>query len=410
MRSRQFRLQFAAEAASYIGNGISPVALSIGILRNHGTPATLGLVLAAGAVPAAMFVLAGGVWADRLPRNILIASADTVHGLTQFAWAALFFTGHLDLWLMIIVQIVAGTAMAFDAPASTTLVTLTVPADQLQEANALLSLARSVTGTIGPLVAGALVLTIGPGWALGFDGLTFFASAMLLFRLRLPAMSGEPAERDFIAELRDGLREVLSRTWVWTSIAVYMATNFCFGILLVLGPVIALQRANGVLIWAGIIAGDGLGEAIGGALALRLKAKRPMFCARLVELLLVPLFLLLALRGLPWLLIAAAVAAGVSITYPFALWYTATQQNLPPAVISRVSSYDWLGTLTFQPVGFAVAGGLAAWIGPAGALAGAGLLILVTRVGALCFPGVRRFRNVDDPPAEVGQEAGSGQS
>jgi MFS family permease len=394
LRSRAFRLQFAAEGMSFLGNAISPVALSLGLLQAGHPAGHLGLVLAAAAAPAIFFVLIGGVWADRLPRQWVIVTADLIHAVTQLLLAGAFLTGNTNLWFMVIVQFVGGAATAFDMPAATGLTTYTVPHDQFQRANSLLSLIRSLTGAAGPLVASVVVLTIGPGWALVIDSLTFVVSAVLLSLIRLGKPELATEGHNFIRELREGFRQVTSRSWIWTSILSISATQYGLTALLVLGPKLSLERDNGVVLWASIVAAWSVGEIVGDAIALTIRPERPLLVARFIELLALPIFVAFALSGDDILLIASAVLLGVSLTLPDALWLTALQQHLPNTVFSRVSSFDWLGALALVPVGFATAAALSENIGAPMTLALSAAAIVAFRVISLSMSSVRNLGQV----------------
>jgi hypothetical protein len=387
-----FRYQFAAQAISVAGSTLSPVALSLGVLHLTDSPGALSLILAAQAVPTVVLLLVGGVWADRVPRAKLMVVANLVTAVTQGCLGVMLLTGAFHLWLAMALQFVAGTALAFYFPSTVGLTALTVPEPLLQRANAMLSLTRSTAGVVGPLVAGVLVVTAGAGWALVADGVTFLASAALFARLRLPKQI-PPAQQDarssFLADLRYGFREVTRRAWAWSSITAFMFTHLASAIFMVLGPVLLLRRDHGEFGWAAVIAGLSVGQLIGDFAALRVTVLRPLVVARVVELLSIPALLGLAFGVPTWLLVVAAVFGGIALTLPDALWLTAMQQHLPGDSLSRVSSYDWLGSLALRPVGYMSAAALAAAIGSTTTFVIAAALIAVTRIGGLCLPDVR---------------------
>ncbi|TDD61519.1 MFS transporter [Kribbella antibiotica] len=391
-----FRYQFAAQATSMAGSTLSPVALSLGLLQLTGSPRTLSLVLAAQAVPTVVFLLVGGVWADRLPRHKVMVCANLVTAVTQGCLGIMLLTGAFHLWLAMGLQFIAGTALAFYFPSTLGLTALTVPAHLLQRANAMLSLTRSTAGGVGPLVAGLLVVSAGAGWALVADGVTFLASAALLARLKLPKQiraTQDDVQASFLTDLRDGFREVTRRAWVWSSITAFMFTHLASAIFMVLGPVLLLRRDHGVFGWAAVIAGLSVGQVVGDFAALRLTVQRPLVVARVVELLSVPALVGLAFGAPIWLLVIAAVCGGIALTLPDALWLTTMQGHLPKDSLSRVSSYDWLGSLALRPLGYVSAAALAAVIGTTTTFIVAATLIVLTRIGGLCLPDVRALTN-----------------
>jgi MFS family permease len=205
LRERQFRLLFIGQSVSILGDAMSGVALAFAVLEIDGSASELGLVLAAGALPFLVFLLVGGVVADRLPRRGVMLTADVVRMATQATMAVLLIAGVAEVWELAALQALRGTASAFFGPASTGLIPQTVSAERLQEANALRGLASAASWIAGPAIAGALVATAGAGWALGVDAATFGVSAASLAGMRLPARERVPAGR-FLVDLRAGWR------------------------------------------------------------------------------------------------------------------------------------------------------------------------------------------------------------
>jgi MFS family permease len=392
LRIPAFRYQLAAEAISVGGSTLSPVALSLGVLKLTGSAGTLGLVLGAAAVPTVVFLAVGGVWADRLPRHRLIVATNLVCAVSQATLGTMLLTGAFHLWLAIVAQILTGTALAFYFPSVSALTVQIVPEGHLQRANALLSLNRSIAGSIGPIAAGALVAASNAGVALVADGVSFLASAALLARLTVPGRSAErPMRRRFLHELAEGFHHVRRRTWVLTGIVGYMLSHLAMAFLLVLGPVILLGRDASPAAWGAVVAALGVGQLVGDLLALRIVPKRPLLLARVIEILSAPLFIVLALGGPVWILVVAAALAGVVMNLPDTFWYTALQRHLPGHVLSRVLSFDWLGSLALRPIGYLSAAACAAAIGAPATLIVAGCLVVLSRLVGLLFADVRNL-------------------
>jgi MFS family permease len=404
LRQRQFRLQFSAHAISVVGSTLSPVALTVGVLTVMDSMVALGLVLAAYTVPLVLFVVVGGVWADRLPRQQVMVVADLVRAAAQCAVGALFLSGVPAIWQLVVLEAVIGVATAFYYPAATGLTAQTAPQHLLQPANALLALTRSIAGSLGPLCAGALAVTAGAGWALMVDGLTFLASAVLLARVRIPPRERTAAAPAFLVELRTGFHDVASRSWVWSSIGGFAVTNLLVGSLYVLGPTLLLKDGDAMR-WAVLVAALSVGEAVGNVLALRVRPARPLYFARLVELSQALVVVAVAGRSPTWVLVIAAVASGAGFTLPDALWYTALQQHLPEASISRVSSYDWMGSLALRPLAYAGAAAVAGHVGITRTLMVGAILLVVSRLAAIAPAGVRQLRG--DISSETASELGA---
>jgi hypothetical protein len=399
LRERNFRNQYLASAISAVGTTMGPVAMSLGVLQATGSLSTLGLVLAAGSIPMVLFTLLGGVWADRLPRDRVMIAADLVRVGSQSAAGSLLLTGRVELWSFMVIAGISGTATAIFQPASIGLTAVTVRPVHLQQANALLSLTRSAAGLAGPLVAGILAATVGAGWALIADAATFLGSAYFLSLLRLTE-TPRAATTSIRHDLAVGFRAVANTSWIWTSILGFMAIHLAFGILLVLGPAMLLEYENGAIGWGAIIAALFAGGLLGDAMALRLRPARLILAARLVEFLGLPLLIAFALQASPPVLAAAAFLAGTAATFPDALWFTALQQHVPEDILSRVSSYDWMGSFALRPIGNTIGPGAAALVGAGPTLMACAVLIGLIHAGSLFFPSVRKLRRVDEPLAD----------
>jgi len=397
LQERQFRLLWAGQAVSAFGDGLFPIALAFAVLELTGSPGDLGIVFTAVLVPRVGLVLAGGVWADRLPRQRVMLGADLLRCATQSATAVVLLTGSGGLWTLVALAAVYGAGDAFFAPAVTGLVPETVRSDRIQQANALLSLTRSATFLAGPAVAGVLVATVGPGWAFAVDAATFAVSAVFLARMRLPRAPRAP-RASFAAELRAGRREVTGRTWVWTSIAFFSIWNVALGPLFVLGPFVARESMGGAASWGVVVACAGVGSLVGAAAALRLRPRRPLATGLLLFGVCALEPALLA-RPFPTAVVAAAAALGFgSAAFGNALWFTALQERIPSESISRVSAYDWLGSLVFKPAGYAFVGLLVAALGTRSTLLLSAAVIAIASVAVSSFGSIRAVESAGEIP------------
>jgi MFS family permease len=396
LRERDFRLLWLGQATSAFGSSLVPVALAFAVIHLTGSPSALGLVLSAGLGSRVCLLLLGGVVADRLPRRHVMVAADALRATTQAVVAALLLGGTAQVWELLVLFALFGAGDSFFSPASTGLVPETVPAARLQQANALNSLAQNAAGVSGPALAGVLVAGVGPGVAFAVDAATFLVSAASLAFLRLPVVARQEPP-GLLADLRNGWREVTSRSWVWLMIVQFSLSSLLLAPYYVLGPITAQRELGGAAAWGAIGTCGAAGAAVGSAIALRVKPRRPLLVGCLSVSLCALAPALLA-RPFPTTAIGAAAALGFgAVGFSNALWFTALQERIPAAALSRVSSYDWLGSLVLQPVGYALAAPAAAAIG-AGAtlLAGAGAQGSVC-IGVALAPAVRHLQRKEDP-------------
>jgi MFS family permease len=371
------------------------VALAFGILALPGaTATTLSVVLTAQALPMVAFMLVGGVIADRLPRHRVMMAGETINAAAFFCLAAMLLTGWTPLPALVTAAAISGIATAILFPALTGIIPDVVPADRLQTANALLGLGSNISRVAGLVMGGATVVLLGGGWALAVSGTMFAVAAVLIAALRLtPAQRSAAGQHSVLADLRDGWREFISRQWLWVVVAQFsvlvMAVQAAHG---VLGPLVAKEHLGGATAWSAILAGEAVGMIGGVFVALRLRPRRPILFATLLTLPTALPYLLLGLGTPLWTIIIGAVVMGVCFDIFGVLWNTTMQREIPAESLSRVSSYDALGSLMFGPIGLLLAGPLAIVTGPRPALLGCAAIVVLTSLAALLSPGVRGLR------------------
>jgi MFS family permease len=394
---RDFRLLFAATSISSFGDLVATVALAFAVL-DVGGASDLGVVLAVRQTVSAFILVFGGVLSDRLPRNRILVGASALQGAAQAAMAATVLTGDATVLSFALLGALWGVGDGFVVPAEVGLIPQTVTPPRLQQANALQGLSRGAVRVLGPAVGGLLVVALNPGWALAVDSLTFFVSAALLARIRIPPRTQTVPLR-YLRELRDGWREFRTRTWLWSTVLLFSVGNLVFQFSSVLGPAIANERLGGAGAWAAILASGGVGSLAGGLLALRYRPRRPLVASIVFSASIVPMFATLAVVAPTDVIAAASFVFGLGIALHVTLWFTVFQREVPEHAQSRVSSYDALGSVVLMPLGSAIAGPLALAIGTSAAMwVAAGVIVANTSL-MLMIPAVRGIRSESGPVA-----------
>jgi len=395
LAERNFRYLWTGQAVSAAGDALSPIALAFATLQIAHSASALGLVLAAAATGRVVLLPVGGVWADRLPRQLVMLSSDSIRAVAMLTLAVVVLTGHAQLWMLIVPAVADGAASAFFLPASGALVPQTVSVTYLQQANALMGLTRSTTWVVGPAVSGLLVALAGPGWVFAIDAATFVVSALSLAMLRVPAMP--PKEKtSFFAEMVAGWRAVSSRTWYLINLCSHALWNFAIAALFVLGPIIAKEHLGGASAWGLIGASMGAGSVIGGLIALRVMPRRPLVAANLA-LTLAALEALALIGPSPIVVIMATGVIGFAgLTFLNEVWFATVPQLLPADVLARANSFDWLLSLIAMPAGFAICGPVADHVGIPTTLVGTAILLAVPSVLIMLVPGIRGVRRTPD--------------
>ncbi len=395
LAERNFRYLWTGQAVSAAGDALSPIALAFATLQIAHSASALGLVLAAAATGRVVLLPVGGVWADRLPRQLVMLSSDSIRAVAMLTLAVVVLSGHAQLWMLIVPAVADGAASAFFLPASGALVPQTVSVTYLQQANALMGLTRSTTWVVGPAVSGLLVALAGPGWVFAIDAATFVVSALSLAMLRVPAMP--PKEKtSFFAEMVAGWRAVSSRTWYLINLCSHALWNFAIAALFVLGPIIAKEHLGGASAWGLIGASMGAGSVIGGLIALRVMPRRPLVAANLA-LTLAALEALALIGPSPIVVIMATGVLGFAgLTFLNEVWFATVPQLLPADVLARANSFDWLLSLIAMPAGFAICGPVADHVGIPTTLVGTAILLAVPSVLIMLVPGIRGVRRTPD--------------
>lgn len=391
--NRNFRLFFIARTAALFGDGMIPVALTAGLLGAGRPHSSVGFALAAWMGPLALFVLFGGVLADRFtPRRMMII-ADALRLVGASVLAVSFATGNPPLWAVYALSSVAGVGAALFQPG----VASTVPrvALDVQRGNAVLRVSEALMTMAGPAFAGLLVGLASAGAVYAANASTFAVSGVCLFLLRLAPMPSDEAPRGtFVAELVDGWREFRARSWLWGVIAIWTVYGFT-----VMGPMLPLTavevtEAHGSGAYGVMMAVNGAGSVLGGLLALRLRPRRPL-AAGAIALTGVCVNLVVLGLGMPvFALGVGQFVAGAAFAFWLVMWSTTVQTHVPPEALNRLHAYDVAGSLLMLAAGRALAGPVADAVGaPEVLLAGAVINALVVGVLLAARP-IRRLERI----------------
>jgi MFS family permease len=386
-----FRNLYFGRALSLLGDAVVPVALSFSVLEIDGSPSALGTVLASRTMSLVGFLLVGGVVSDRFPRKYVLIGSDVVRFVAHAGIAFLVLTDLAQLWHLVALSFLFGVGWAFFLPTSTAFVPETVSSARLQQANALIAATFSGAQILGPVLGGVLVVSVGPGWALAVDAGTFVISALFITRIR--AMGRTPRSKtSMLEDLRDGWRHFTSRTWLWVD-GVYSAVT-AFAVLpafFALGPVIADRSLDGASSWATILTAFGMGSVVGGVALLRMQPRRPLMVGVPPLMLLSLPLVLLATSEHALAVAGGAFFGGFGLTWFNTLFETTVQEHVPPEVLSRVASIDWMLSQGLQPLGYALVGPIAVATGFGPPLVAASLWVIATTLVVLAVPSVRNL-------------------
>jgi MFS family permease len=403
---RDFRIFYIGYATSLLGSAMAPIAITFGFLAQHDSPADLGYVLAAGVVPQVLFMVGGGVLADRLGRRKVMVSADAGRMIAQAVLAALLFAGPVPVWAFVVIAALRGTGEAFFSPALGGLRAEIAPRARLHDANALLGVVQSAAMVIGPALAGTLIVVLNPAAVIAVDAGSYGVSVLALSLLHLQAM-GRPA-RTAWGDLAEGWAQFRMHAWIWLTTVQWGLLNLLtYAPYLLLGPIMARLYLGGSKAWGFVLAAQAAGAVLTGLALVGRKVARPLQLS-VIGTVAVPLpCLLLALQAPAFAVAAAAFTAGAGITMSGTFWATAMQQRVPAALYARMTAFNMTGAFALGSAGLAFVGPVAEAVGFTHLLGFAAAWGLASGLLVCCLPVVRRVRWQDEP-AEPADPAGPG--
>lgn len=392
LRVPAFRWLFTGQIVSALGDQVFPVAVAALIVSTGGTAGQLGLVLAARFGSLVLFALWGGVWADRLPRVLMLRAADLLRLVAVLGLAAAATAGRPGVPVLAALVFLVGAGEAFFRPAFGALLPTVLPAENLASGNALSNASQHLALVAGPGLAGLLLLVTGPSTLFAIDAATFALSLCTLLRVAEPPHA--PGERrKVLREMAEGVAAVRERAWIG-AVLVMAALQLMIVIApaTVLLPIVLRDSGSRPSAYGLVLAVGACGGLLG---ALACARWRPVHRGRTGLLLLLlwvwPPLALLA-QGPPWLLGAAWFASALG-TAPFVVWWeTALQEAVPRRLLARVVSLDWLCSLALLPAGLALTGPVTNLVGRGPLLIAGAVTVAVSSALPLLVPGVADFR------------------
>jgi MFS family permease len=394
---RPFRKLLLARFISNYGNGLAPIALAFGVLGLKGATASdLSIVMASQMFPLVVFMLFGGVIADRYPRALIVGVSDIVLSAFVVLNGVSFLDGQASILSLSAVAFVGGTLAALWWPAFSGLVPEVVPEHLLQSANSAIGLGSNMSNIAGTVTGGIVVANFGAGWGLIGDGLSFLFAGILVFQLRGFGSTRNQNEHSpsVLQDLVHGWREFISRSWVVAVVAGYSIVAMLMeSVFAVVGPVYAKNLLGGAKPWSWIMGALATGMLCGVLVSLRARPRRPLVVGLGAQVAFGVWLLSMALSNSLGLICLAAFFAGVAMDFFMVLWQTAMQSNIPRASLSRVTSYDAFGSLALAPLGLVVAGPLVARFGSVLTLLLFSAMFFVSLFAMFCVPGVWRLKS-----------------
>jgi len=401
LRNRNFAWYYASRFTDTLGTMMAGVALAFAVLDITDSATALGQVLAAHTIPMVLFLLFGGVIADRFPRTLILQGSNLLAALTQGILAYLVISGQAELWMFLVLAALNGTVDAIGFPAMASMVPQLVARNQLQSANALLSLSRGGLTVVGPTIGALLVVTVGPGWGLAANAATWLVSAIVLIPVKIPPRAAKEEETGTLRDLREGWTFFIGTTWLWVVVLTFGFLNAIHtGAWFTLGPAVA-KDTIGEQGWGFVLSAESFGLLVMTMILLRVKLRRPLLVGMLGCALMGIPMVVLGVNPNLFVLVAVTFVAGAGIEVFSMGWNLAMQENIDDQMLSRAYSYDALGSFVAMPIGQLAYGPLGAAFGYRDVLVWSGVAYVVIALLALTSRSVRTLDRRSEPVATV---------
>ena len=375
---------------------MSSVALTFAVLSEGGSAADLGYVFAAGVIPQVLFMLGGGVLADRIGRRKVMLAADGARLAAQGVLAATLLVARPPIWLIAALTAVVGTGEAFFTPALGGLMPAITPPDKLADANALVGVAEAATKVVGPALAGVLIGLTQPAIVIAVDAATFCASLISLTLVRVPAI--RPAAHSPWRDLAEGWHQFRTQTWLWVITVQFALFNLLtWAPYLLLGPILAREYLGGARAWGTVMAAMALGSVLTGLLLVGRRPRRPLVVAVVGSCGYGIPCLMLFLHLPVYAVAAGACVAGVGSAVFSTYWTTVLQRRVPQEMLARVTAFALTGSYALGSAGFVVIGPVAAVVGPGRMLGFAAAWTAVSTTVVLSLRAIRSVRLTEEP-------------
>lgn len=341
-------------------------------------------------LPILLFMLIGGVIADRHDRRMLLTGSQYVQAFSAFALATLVVTGHVTVWYIFALSFVSGCGQAFGGPAYQSMIPSLVPKQDLPNAIALNSTQFNLSRILGPGAGAAVLATIGTAWCFAVNGFSFFFVILALSALQLPAHVPSPNRRALGEELKGGLHYVRDNRLLLTLTILVSVSTFLAMPILTMLPAFATE----VLTGSGthetrlsmLMAAQGLGAILGALIVGTIGTSLPM--GRLLLSVQIGLGVLIAGFALSTSLTLSLVLlflGGIFFMALFSISFSLVQLSVPNELRGRVVSIYMVALRGGGPLGGLAAGALADRFSTSSVMAVNGVLLAVLASAVLLF-------------------------
>jgi MFS family permease len=377
---------------SLIGDGIFLIAIAWESYSLWNTPAALSIVGIGMTVPTIAFLLIGGVVSDRRDRRLVMAWADGLRAVAVAVLAVLVLMGALRFWELVVLVAVYGVGTAFFMPAFEAILPELLPKSDLPAANALDQFVRPIAmRLIGPVAGGALVAA-STGLAFAIDAASFAACLVAVLVMPRRARRNVEVQTSSVAALKEGLRFVRQRVWLWGTLLSAAISYLVFlGPAEVLLPYLVKNELHASAGTLGLVLAAGGVGALGGAAFMghRGHPRRDVTVMYMTWTIATLAIAGYGIANAAWELMLVCLVFNALEAAGTIVWATIKQHHVPGSMLGRVSSLDWLISIGLLPLSFALTAPVAAVFGARATLVGAAALGAAVTLGGFFLPGMR---------------------
>jgi MFS family permease len=406
MRIRDFRLLWAGQATSSLGDAITNLALLLTAQRLTGSVSAVAATAIAIALPQLLIGMPAGVLVDRWDRRTVMIVSDFARGVLVLGF--LLVTSADQLWLMWAIAFAQAAVGSFFNPARGAIVPDIVGRDRLMAANSVTETTRVVFGVIGTGIAGVYAgLAAGLAMLFVIDSITFFVSAILETRIATRGRPERTEPKALGAELLEGLRTITATrplVGVLTGVGVAMLGLGAVNVLLVpfvVGDLGVAETWFGAL-EAAQVSSMVLAGALLAALAGRARPGAVMSMGLAGAGLVVGS---MALISEAWHLVIALFMIGWFVTPLQASAHTILQREVDPSMLGRAGAGFSTVATTANVASMALAGVAAAYLGVRGVFLASGVLAVCAGALAWVLTGGHCAGPAPSPTVAVGTPA-----
>ncbi len=386
---RDFRVMWIGACTSSIGTWMQNLAQSWLVYQISGSAFYLGLDAFLGQFPIILFSLVGGVFADRTSRRKLLIISQVVQMSCAFLLALLILFGLRQIWPILCLSFIVGTAQSFGGPAYSALVPTLVDSEDLSNAIALNSIQFNLARVIGPVIGGLTLKSLGAAWCFGLNGISFVAVIITLMMIRSKFSPTAQPGQSVIASIKLGFKFIRQRESMVTLIFLAFSTTLIGFPIIAFLPVFAREVFHGgPEDYTALLASSGLGSVAGALIVAALGRKKNLGKAALLMLLVFGVamfgFALSKVIALSCIFLFIAGAAMIAV---FAMVTSLVQLITPDDMRGRVMSVYNVAFRGGMPIGSIILGGIIQQVGAPPVIAFNGALLFAL---ALWFLLVQR--------------------